>query len=177
MCFCECKESNIWVQRSTDPKLSLRAGQDRGARHWKMLIVQDGSAHSARALSSTPTATGRAHLAHPRHGSPAFFMLVGDRTDQRPEYSLVRGRSLRKSGLFRRHHLPTRCSLRFPSWKRRAKRQQSIKAACAARSRFSQAAESCDLAMCLSKLAAMNLEVICDVQEVARTIAASAMTK
>jgi hypothetical protein len=37
--------------------------------------------------------------------------------------------------------------------------------------------ESCDLAMCLSKLAAMNLEVICDVQEVARTITASAMTK
>ena len=95
MCFCVCKESNILVQRSTDPKLSLRAGQDRGARHWKMLIVQDGSAHSARALSSTPTATGRAHLAHPRHGSPAFFMLVGDRPAQRPEYSLVRGRSLR----------------------------------------------------------------------------------
>ncbi len=37
--------------------------------------------------------------------------------------------------------------------------------------------ESCDLAMCLSKLAAMNLEVICDVQEVASTIAVSAMTK
>jgi hypothetical protein len=38
-------------------------------------------------------------------------------------------------------------------------------------------AESCDLAMCLSKLAAMNLEVICDVQEVASTMTASAMTK
>jgi hypothetical protein len=37
--------------------------------------------------------------------------------------------------------------------------------------------ESCDLAVCLAKLAAMNLEVVCDVQEVARTIAASAMTK
>ena len=37
--------------------------------------------------------------------------------------------------------------------------------------------ESCDLAMCLSKLPAMNLEVICDVQEVASTISASAMTK
>ena len=164
------------VQRSTDPKLSLRAGQDRGARHWKMLIVQDGSAHSARALSSTPTATGCAHLAHPRHGSPAFFMLVGDRPAQRPEYSLVRGRSMRESRRFRRHHLPTRCSLCFPIWKRRAKRQQSIKAACAARSRFPQA-ESCVLAMCLSKLAAMNLEVICDVQEVASTMTASAMTK
>ena len=69
------------------------------ASNWKMLIVQDGSAHSARVLSSTPTATGRAHLAHPRHGSPALFMLVGDsvldmRRAQRPEYSLVRGRSL-----------------------------------------------------------------------------------
>jgi hypothetical protein len=46
------------------------------ASNWKMLIVQDGSAHSARALSSTPTATGRAHLAHPRHGSPALSCLL-----------------------------------------------------------------------------------------------------
>jgi hypothetical protein len=42
---------------------------------------------------------------------------------------------------------------------------------------FAGWAESCDLDMCLSKLAAMNLEVICDVQEVASTITASAMTK
>jgi hypothetical protein len=76
-----------------------------------MLIVQDGSAHSARALSSNPTAmaartsrtraSAHPHLAHPRHGSPALFMLVGDsvlemRRAQRPEYSLVRGRSLQK---------------------------------------------------------------------------------
>jgi hypothetical protein len=42
---------------------------------------------------------------------------------------------------------------------------------------FAGWAESCDLAMCLSKLVAMNLEVICDVKEVASTITASAMTK
>jgi len=42
---------------------------------------------------------------------------------------------------------------------------------------FAGWAESFDLDMCLSKLAAMNLEVICDVQEVASTITASAMTK
>jgi hypothetical protein len=42
---------------------------------------------------------------------------------------------------------------------------------------FAGWAKSCDLAMCLSKLAAMNLEVICDVQEVSSTITASAMTK
>ena len=45
--------------------------------------------------------------AHPRHGSPALFMLDGNsvlemRRAQRPEYSLVRWRSLRKS---RRHHV------------------------------------------------------------------------
>jgi hypothetical protein len=50
------------------------------ASNWKMLIVQDGSAHSARALSSTPTATGRAHLAHPRHGSPAPRLTRTSRT-------------------------------------------------------------------------------------------------
>ena len=42
---------------------------------------------------------------------------------------------------------------------------------------FAGWAESCDLAMCVSKLAAMNLEGICDVQGVASTITASAMTK
>jgi len=157
MCFCVCKESNILVQRSTDPKRTFVARQgktavpDDASNYWKMLIVQDGSAHSARALSSTPTATGRAHLAHPRHGSPAFFMLVGDRPAQRPEYSLVRGRSLRKSRRFKRHHLPTRCSLRFPSWKRRAQRQQSIKAACAAKSSFSQARPRAESSPCVSQ--------------------------
>ena len=133
------------------------------ASNWNMLIVQDGSAHSARVLSSTPTATGRAHLAHPRHGSPALFMLVGDsvldmRRAQRPEYSLVRGRSLRKSRRFRRHHLwhrgragPTRGSLRFPSWKRRAQRQLSVKAACAAKSSFSQAGPRAVTSPCVSQ--------------------------
>ncbi len=158
------------------------------ASNWKMLIVQDGSAHSARALSSTPTATGRAHLAHvgqesqrflrgrrqpaprltrasahphlahPRHGSPALFMLVGDsvlemRRAQRPEYSLVRGRLLRKSRRFRRHHLwhRGRGSLRFPSWNRRAQRQQSIKAACAAKSSFSQAGPRAVTSPCVSQ--------------------------
>ena len=42
---------------------------------------------------------------------------------------------------------------------------------------FAGWAESFDLAICLSKLAVMNLEVICDVQKVASTITASAMTK
>ena len=42
---------------------------------------------------------------------------------------------------------------------------------------FAGWAESCDLAMCLSKLEVMNLEGICDVQEVASTITASVMTK
>ena len=106
MCVCVA----VCVQNpktSTDPKRSLRAGKTAlpdDASHGKMLIVQDGSAHSVRALSSTPTATGRDH--HPGHGSPALFVLVGDSVLEmrraEPEYSLVRGRSLRKS---RRHHL------------------------------------------------------------------------
>ena len=193
MCFCVCKESNILVQRSTDPKLSLRAGQDRGARHWKMLIVQDGSAHSARALSSTPTATGRAHLAHPRHGSPAPRLtrtsrtratahplsscllaivcstcgalsgpstrwFVGDHCCTPTKALSASIFKLRKSRRFRRHHLwhrgragPTRGSLRFPSWKRRAQRQLSVKAACAAKSSFSQAGPRAVTSPCVSQ--------------------------
>jgi len=42
---------------------------------------------------------------------------------------------------------------------------------------FAGWAKSCDLAMCLSKLAAMNLEVICDVQEVASTMTADDKVK
>ena len=151
------------------------------ASNWKMLIVQDGSAHSARALSSTPTATGRAHLAHPRHGSPAprltrtsrtpatahprphspaLFMLVGDsvlemRRAQRPEYSLVCGRSLRKS---RRHHLrhqdrPGLIAVPCAEHQNRPPLflAQSIKAACAAKSRFSQAGPRAVTSPCVSQ--------------------------
>ncbi len=48
MCFCVCKESNILVQRSTDPKRTFVARQgktavpDDASNYWKMLIVQDG---------------------------------------------------------------------------------------------------------------------------------------
>jgi hypothetical protein len=114
MCVCVSVRVNnqtFWCREALTPNFRCEQGKTAvpdDACNWKMLIVQDGSAHSARALSSTPTATGRAHLEHPRHGSPALFMLVGDsvldmRRAQRPEYSLVRGRSLlRKS---KRHHL------------------------------------------------------------------------
>jgi hypothetical protein len=110
-------------------------------------------------------------------------MLVGDsvlemRRAQRPEYSLGRVRSLRKS---RRHHLwlqdrPGLIAVPCAEHQDRPPLflAQSIKAACAEQSRFSQAGTR---AVSLATLAAMNLEVICDVQEVARTIAASAMTK
>ena len=109
VCFSMCVCVAVCVK---NPKQALTqtfvaSRQDRVARrccHWKMLILQDGSAHSVRALSSTPTATGRDQ--HPGHGSPALFVLLGDSVLEmrraEPEYSLVRGRSLRKS---RRHHL------------------------------------------------------------------------
>jgi hypothetical protein len=65
---------------------------------------------------------------------------------------------LRKSRRFRRHHLwhrgragPTRGSLRFPSWKRRAQRQLSVKAACAAKSSFSQAGPRAVTSPCVSQ--------------------------
>ena len=103
-------------------------------------------------------------------------MLVGDRVlemrrAQRPECSLVRGRSLLQKS--RRYHLwlqdrPGLIAVPCAEYQGRLRSKEQI---------FAGWDESCDLAVCLAKLAAMNLEVICDVQEVARTIAASAMTK
>jgi len=148
MCFCVCKESNILVQRSTDPKRTFVARQgktavpDDASNYWKMLIVQDGSAHSARALSSTPTANW------PRAPGASAPRLT---------------RSLHVG-----HHLWNQDPLFLA---------KSIKAAWAAKSRFSQAGPRAVTSPSLSKLATMNLEVICDVQEVASTINASAMTK
>ena len=148
VCMCFCVQNQTFSCREAlTPNFRCEQGKTAepdDASNWKMLIVQDGSAHSARALSSTPTATGRAHLAHPRHGSPALFMLVGDsvlemRRAQRPEYSLVCGRSLRKS---RRHHLrhqdrPGLIAVPCAEHQNRPPLflAQSIKAACAAKSR------------------------------------------
>ena len=53
MCFCVCKESNILVQRSTDPKLSLRAGQDRGARRCQQLEHADRAGRLKTLRAST----------------------------------------------------------------------------------------------------------------------------
>jgi hypothetical protein len=144
-----------------------------------MLIVQDGSAHSARALSSTPTATGRAqhtivHLAHPRHGSPALFMLVGDsvlemRRAQRPEYScwFVGDRCESQGDIIFGTKIDP-LFLALPELeKARKKTAEHQGRFCSKEQIFAGWAESCDLAMSLSKLAAMNLEAICDVQEVA----------
>jgi hypothetical protein len=82
VCVSVCVKNQIfWCREALTPNFRCEQGKTAvpdDASNWKMLMVQDGSAHSARALSSTPTATGRAHLAHPRHGSPTLFMLVGD---------------------------------------------------------------------------------------------------
>jgi hypothetical protein len=193
VCVSVCvKNQTFWCREALTPNFRCEQGKTAvpdDASNWKMLIVtaQHSRPPQRRLAARTSRTRATAHalssclLAIGAVSGPSTRWFVGDQDAGHVEVRVSNDtpaliRSLRKSRRFRRHHLPTRCSLRFPSWKRRAKRQQSIKAACAARSRFLQA-ESCDLAMCLSKLAAMNLEVICDVQEVASTITASAMTK
>ena len=72
MCVCVSvcvKSQTFWYREALTPNVRCEAGQDRGDRrrnYWKMLIVQDGSAHSARALSSTTTASApRLTRSHP----------------------------------------------------------------------------------------------------------------
>jgi hypothetical protein len=66
-CMCVCvsvceKNQPFWCREALTPNLrceQVKTAVPDNASNWKMLIVQDGSAHSARALWCTPTATGR----------------------------------------------------------------------------------------------------------------------
>ena len=145
-----------------------------------MLVVQDGAAAPASPVASpTPKANGRQqhallHLPHPRHGESALFMFAGDallemRRARRSEYAcwFVDDRCESQGDIL----FATRMDplfLALPALeKARNKTPEHQGRFCSREQIVADWAETCDAAMALSKLSAMNFEVVCDVQEVA----------
>jgi hypothetical protein len=152
------------------------------AGKWKMLVVQDGALAPAPAASPTPKANGRQqhallHLPHPRHGESALFMLAGGallemRRARRSEYAcwFVDDRCESQGDML----FATRMDplfLALPALeKARNKTPEHPGRFCSREQIFAGWAEACDAAISLSKLEAMSLEVVCDVQEVAEDL-------
>jgi hypothetical protein len=141
-----------------------------------MLIVQDGSAHTPREHSRQPQRRLAARTSRTRataHPISSCLLAIGPLSGPSTRW-FVDDHCESQGGLGDIIFDPL--FLALPELeKARKKTAEHQGRLCSKEQIF--AGESCDIAMCLSQLAAMNLEVICDVQEVASTITASAMTK
>lgn len=163
----------------TPPTKQIVAASDDASK-WKMVILQDGGDIARAAPNDSPTPkTGDTvhhsllHLPHPRHGERALFMLVNDnvlemRRARRSEYACwFVGDRCESEGdvLFGTKMDPL--FLALPALEKARNRTSDHAGRFQSKEQiFASWAETCDEAMRLASLSAMNLEVICDVQDV-----------